>query len=140
MEPIVDRCRVEILELHEFFQRWFRGEVPKDAASLRRVEEALAPAFCLISPDGVAHDRSAVAGLLMNGWGTGHGMQIEVRNFRPRVVDGEMALVTYEEWQSWDGTWRGRFSSTLMSVEPAAPNGVTWRHVHETWLSQGWRG
>ena len=45
-----------------------------------------------------------------------------------------MAIVTYEEWQTFEGVEKGRLSTAVFERHPAMPNRVRWLSVHETWL------
>ena len=60
--------------------------------------------------------------------------EIWIENFRLRWAAGDNALVTYEEWHRRRGATSARLSSALFRREAAAPCGVAWLHVHETWL------
>ena len=40
-----DSCRKEVVELHAFFQAWFRGELERDADHWSRFEQVLDPEF-----------------------------------------------------------------------------------------------
>ena len=50
-----------------------------------------------------------------------------------RAVAEDTALVTYEEWQfAGDHLLNRRTSTAYFSRASAAPNGVVWRHLHES--------
>jgi hypothetical protein len=46
----------------------------------------------------------------------------------------EMAVMTYHELQLNDGVPNQRLSTVVFRQDPAAPNGLVWVHVHETWM------
>ena len=128
--PMHERCRTEVAELHRFFERWLSGETEDFA----RCEAALADGFTMIGPDGRLIDRPT----LMANLSAAHKarrVRIEIRNFDGREIGDGLFLATYEEWQSRDSGSRGRKSTALLAEHPAAPNGVSWLHVHETWLA-----
>ncbi|MEZ3114569.1 DUF4440 domain-containing protein [Halobaculum sp. MBLA0147] len=128
----------EVVRLHEWFQAWFRGEVP--ASEFGRVAAALQPTFRMVTPEGVERDREAV----LDGVRAGHGEDadgeppfvIRVRDTRVRHATSDHCLVTYEEWQRRDGAWTGRRSTALFASEPSAPEGVGWRDLQETWIEE----
>ena len=62
-------------------------------------------------------------------------MRIWIENFEVRAVVGDVAVVSYEEWQEIAGQPRGRISSGVFRVRAGTPNGVEWLHLHETWLT-----
>ncbi|MGB0513945.1 MAG: hypothetical protein ACPGJE_03790 [Wenzhouxiangellaceae bacterium] len=58
-----------------------------------------------------------------------------IRDVRVVHASEEFVIARYQEWQRRDGeTARGRLSTVVFSFDEAAPNGLIWRHVHETWL------
>ena len=129
-----ERCRLEVVELHRFFQEWFRGLVPNTDESLARFSDVLSEGFEIISPAGVSVGRAPILDAVRDGYGREPGAKIWIENHRHRLTIGLLSLVTYEEWQDMGGEKRGRLSSALLQMSDAVPNGVRWLHVHETWL------
>ena len=43
MGGAIERCRMEVLDLHELFEGWFRGEVEPEEPGLSRLDAVLAP-------------------------------------------------------------------------------------------------
>jgi hypothetical protein len=124
----------EVEELHEFFQKWFNGEVPDTDASFERFAGVLAPTFHIISPDGTVHDKASTLPVVRGGHGRG-GMRIWIRNYEHRLlIGGSVAMATYEEWQETEEGTRGLLSTALLEQADGTPNGLRWLHVHETWL------
>ncbi|MDX1660427.1 MAG: DUF4440 domain-containing protein [Gemmatimonadota bacterium] len=136
---MIEACRREIEELHAFFEGWFEGTLPDDEATFARVADALAEDFELISPDGRRRDRGTILASIREGYGDhageGKRFRIEIHDVRPRLVVAETALLTYEEWQTSDGSKNRRLSSAWFRKVDAAPCGVRWIHLHETALS-----
>ncbi len=131
-----DRCRLEVIELHRFFQDWFNAELPDDPASFNRFEQVLAEDFEIIAPSGYLTEREAVLAAVHSGHGRdakGH-RTIEVKNVRSRTVGDGLILVTYEEHQTASDGHKGWQSSALFRAREGHPNGVEWLHVHETYL------
>ena len=50
---------------------------------------------------------------------------------------GDAALLEYTEQQYRDGRMTRRRSTALFVANPAAPCGVEWRHLQETWMEAG---
>lgn len=135
---MIDACRREIEELHVFFEEWFEAAVPDDDVTFARVAEALAEDFELISPDGRRRDRDTTLASIRGGYGEhageGKEFRIEIHDLRVRwALDGG-ALLTYEEWQTSDGSENRRLSSAWFRRAEEAPRGVRWVHLHETAL------
>jgi hypothetical protein len=120
---------IEIEELHVEFERWFSGE----SKSLDRVECVLADSFTMVPPSGeTVHRSDLIAGLK-----TAKGavrLAIEIRNPIVRWAGDDSLLVSYEEWQTTTEKTNGRQSTVLFVRDQAAPNGLKWVHVHETWI------
>ena len=131
-------CAQEIEALHAFFVDWFRGTLPDSDAAWARVERVLAPGFCLIAPSGQRLERSA----LLSGIRGVHGSQADAvfeiwtKNVELVRADEELVAVRYEEWQRRGTEVCGRISSALFRRDAAAPHGVAWLAVHETWLPE----
>ena len=129
------RCSREVQELHQFFQDWFTAALPDEDSSFARFSNVVADGFAIITPEGRTLERD----LLLTGLRGAHGSwadggRIWIENLNVRRTVGDLALVTYEEWQESEGQTRGRLSTALFRESAVTPNGVEWLHVHETWL------
>ena len=136
MEP---RCRREVIELHRFFQDWMRGDLEPDEESFARFESVCAEGFVFIAPGGQLLDRPEIVDGVRGShgrWRDDQGARIWIEDVRLHRNLGELAVVTYEEWQEVRGEVRGRLSSVLFRAREGTPNGVEWLHVHETWLPE----
>ncbi len=63
--------------------------------------------------------------------------RIRIENYRFRQAAGGLALATYEEWHDFPDETIGRLSSVLFGPNDAAPNGIEWLHLHESWIPSG---
>lgn len=127
------RCRNEVLDLHRFFRDWFCGVL--EAEGFRRFEDVMADGFVIVTPQGGLRGLAELSDGLRRahgGW-KGEG-RIWIENFRLHRVEGDVAVVTYEEWQDVRGEVKGRLSTALFRQREGTPNGVEWLHVHEVWL------
>jgi hypothetical protein len=134
-ETMDERCRKEVIELHQFFQDWSNGKLEESDASFERFSGVMAESFEIISPDGGRMKRAEILGRVRGGHGAGQGSRIWIENYASRPLTDGFLLVTYEEWQEEGGEKRGRVSTALFRERSHTPNGVVWLHVHETWLS-----
>lgn len=130
-----DRCLREVVELHAFFQAWFRGE----AADFSRVEAVLDEGFNMISTRGVLRTRDQLLASLRASHAQNRqdDFTIEIRAYQCHLVEWGLALVTYEEWQSLGEVRIGRLSSALFKADREAPCGARWLHLHETRIPEG---
>jgi hypothetical protein len=132
---LADAARAEVPDLHEFLVAWFTGTVADTDVAFARFTQVLHPQFTMIGPAGETLDRDAVVTSIRAAHATaGAGFAIEVRSLVVRILDENVALVTYEERQLDDGRVRNRRVSTAHLVRArSAPGGVLWRHLHETY-------
>lgn len=131
------RYAVAIEDLHEFFVEWYVGTA--GPAEFDRLEGALAPTFEMVTPDGTCHDRAAVLRMVRESFDRDDPgrFDIEIRNVEVVREMGAHATVRYEEWQTREGRESGRISTVLFRADEAAPCGLSWLDLHETWLEEG---
>jgi hypothetical protein len=138
---MIDQCESEIVELHEFFERWFGGQLDDSPEAFSRLSDVLSERFLMISPSGERRERRAVLESVRGRHGShrgpGRSFSIEIENLEGRFRAGGLCLVTYDERQAIDGTSRTRASSALFREREGTPHGVEWLHLHETWLPRG---
>lgn len=131
---ITDQALAEVVGLHDFFSVWFRADLPATDEVYTRFADALHPAFSMVVTTGVVLDRGTVLGAVRSAHGSRpDAFHIAVRNFEARVTGDDALLATYEEWQfDGDELLTARTSTAYFVADPAAPEGVAWRHLHET--------
>ena len=129
-----DHCKTEIVELHQFFVAWYKGERQQDA--VERFNQVMARDFRIVMPDARVIARDPLIKVMTESYGKYRGktFEIQIRNVSVIPVGTGMLLATYEEWQDSGDGMKGRLSSALFRVQAHAPNGLEWVHVHETWL------
>ena len=135
-------CKHEIVELHQFFQDWFRGELAETEAQFARFARVMAPDFSIISPTGSLNHREAILQMVRHGYGgwQDRNGRIWIENIIVRWQDDGHCLLTYEEWQEIDGQITARLSTVLFRTyfdETHGVDAVQWVHLHETWLPMG---
>jgi hypothetical protein len=135
ISPLAARAIDEVRALHAFFVGWLRAAGPRP--DFAEVERVLAPDFRMITPDGVARDRASVLAGLKAEKGS-RPANFEIAILEPHAVfeAGHWLLLEFIEQQYRDGETTRRQSSALFTAEKAAPRGVLWRHLQETWMHQ----
>ena len=132
------QCEQEVWGFHAFLRDWLAGAVLRSADTFARFSGAMDAGVEVIGPRGTVTGRKALVdefeGLHGQLAADADAFEIWIENFRCRWAAGEYALVTYEEWHRRQGATSARLSSALFRREAAAPSGVAWMHVHETWL------
>jgi len=132
------RCRREVVELHQFFQDWYNGDIPPTGENFTRLANVLSDDFVIIGPDGEATPRAPLVSGLRQAHNSRTGFEIKIEQFRFHWQVGDIALATYQEWQSGHQSKKrsGRLSTVIFKKQPETPNGLAWLHVHETWLNR----
>ena len=124
-------------ELHEFFARWFSGWLEED--EIGRLEVALHPDFTIVGPTGATLDRDGIISGVRAGHGRG-ATSIDIHGLATLHQEDGILIGRYEEWQSRklaDVVEERRLRSTAVFVtDDAAPNGVRWLTVHETFIDE----
>ena len=129
-------CEREVVDLHAWFERWFRGVEASDGKSFERVASALSPEFVMITPTGRRTERAQVLESLKSAHASKPAdFEIRIANFEVRWALHDAGLVVYEEHQTSAGTETKRISSALLRMDPSTPHGVVWLHLQETWWS-----
>ncbi|NPE07802.1 MAG: hypothetical protein GNW80_05945 [Asgard group archaeon] len=125
----------EVIELHKFFEEWFKSEIENKDEVFTRLEDALSEEFMLISPIGQVSSREQIITQIKNGYGSRKTDEIPyrlwVQNIECRLLEGNLCLVIYEEWGEVAGKTNARLSSALFRKKDKTVNGVEWVHVHE---------
>ncbi|WP_227268184.1 hypothetical protein [Roseobacter weihaiensis] len=138
MDDFAGRCVEEASRLHVFLQDWLRGTLPRTAQGFAPFADALADPCRVVSPLGTVTERAA----LLSEFEATHGVLAEQGDaFVIRVENTvvlqqweDHALVSYEEWHDLGDQSSARLSTALYTADDAAPLGVAWSYIHETWL------
>lgn len=136
---MIEQCRQEVDQLHQFFEDWFNGNIQNGDDTFGRFAKVLGEDFRIISPNANVTPKSELAVGLKSAYGIWTskepGWHIYIKNFEGRTLGQGICLVTYEEWQgpSIEDTQKRR-SSALFRSNEEKPLGVEWVHVHETWM------
>ena len=128
----------EIHELHDFFQAWFRGDLPDTDEAFARFAAVMAESMVHINPGGTVAERPALVEAIRKGYGgwqgRGEGWKIEIRDVQLRQDLGNALVVTYQEWQFLGEQTRARLTTVVLGKRQDTPNGLEWLHVHEVWM------
>ena len=130
----------EIIDLHVFFEDWFRGNCnDADRVFKKRLLSRMDIDFYIVLPSGESFYGEQFWPEMRKAHGTNPTFQISLRNFSRKLQIGRKTFVAnYEEWQKNAQNSRpannGRVSTAVLVTDDSAPNGLKWLHVHETWL------
>jgi hypothetical protein len=76
-----------------------------------------------------------LASLRAAGGRRGKAFSIAIEDAQARDLGGQHVLATYVERQQDASSRTARRSSALFYGSAAAPRGVAWLHLHETWIA-----
>lgn len=133
----------EVIDLHGLFEDWFAARCDEsDAYFDRHLRGRIAPDFRIVMPGGRLLRGDTLFADIRQAHGVNPWFRIQVRNVGARSIgeDGTLVLATCEEWQKNALNSKppndARLSSALLKRDGAAPNGILWLHMHETWFPQ----
>ena len=131
---LFSRASAEVIDLHRFFVDWF-VVARADTVDFGRFEAVMGEGLTMIAPSGAILDRDAVVDRVRQSRATcDEGFAISIEDIRPGWQADDMIVVLYVEAQLRGGKRSRRQSSAVFTTSSSAPNGVEWRHLHETWL------
>ncbi|WP_027055905.1 hypothetical protein [Mesorhizobium erdmanii] len=131
---LFSKASAEVIGLHRFFVDWFVA-ARADTVHFSRFERVMAHGFTMVAPDGHVLDRVAVIDHVRSSRATcDDGFAISIEDIRAGWQDEDTIVVLYVEAQLRCGKHSRRQSSAVFTTSSSAPNGVEWRHLHETWL------
>lgn len=131
---LLSRASAEVVDLHRFFVDWF-VEASADRADFSRFERVMAEDFQMVAPDGQILDRDAVLDHVRVSRATcDDDFTISIEDIRAGWQADDAIVVCYVEIQQRAGKHSRRRSSAVFTTSSSAPNGVEWRHLHETWM------
>ena len=128
MEP---DWQAEIADLHRFFTAWLAGTISNDDATFARLPSALDEGFTFAGTDGSLMERPALLSWLRGAHGGRTDLRIRIENPRLLFDDGSTVVAHYEEWQEEGNQTTARRSTVVFR---RAAKGLSWLHVHETWM------
>ncbi len=133
-DKLFAQASAEIVDLHRFFVDWFVA-ARADNVDFGRFEAVMGEGLTMIAPGGQILDRDAVVEHVRSSRATcDDGFAISIEDIKPGWRNGDTIVVLYVEAQSRAGKRSRRQSSAVFTTSSSAPNGVEWRHLHETWL------
>ncbi|MGX8009442.1 hypothetical protein ACVDG8_010750 [Mesorhizobium sp. ORM8.1] len=131
---LFSRASAEVVDLHRFFVDWFVA-ARADTVDFGRFEAVMGEGLTMIAPSGAVLDRDAVIDHVRQSRAScDESFAIAIEDIGPGWQAGDMIVVLYVEAQLRGGKHSRRRSSAVFTVNSSAPNGVEWRHLHETWL------
>ena len=133
-DKLFAQASAEIVDLHRFVVDWFVA-ARADNVDFGRFEAVMGEGLTMIAPSGAILDRDAVVDHVRQSRAScDDGFAISIEDIRPGWQTDDTIVVLYVEAQLRGGKRSRRQSSAVFTPNSSAPNGVQWRHLHETWL------
>jgi hypothetical protein len=131
-----ENWKQEIVELHRFFEDWFRGELPSTEGVFSRFSTVTGADFVIITPTGQLIERAELIPNLRAAHGSRPDVRIWIEGAKLRQQLGDIRIATYEEWQRQGESTSARLSTVVFREQAGVANSLVWLHVHETWLAR----
>ncbi|MEM8664601.1 MAG: hypothetical protein AAGF49_10830 [Pseudomonadota bacterium] len=136
MSDLTQKAIQEVIARHDAFVVWFTGR--GDDHVMDEMRRVFAPGFVLISPDASIAPHDEVVAMLEGARGKRPAdFSIAIADAHPLWTTDDAVVIAYVEHQTIDGVKTARQSTALFTRDDAAPGGVVWQHVHETWIDKG---
>ncbi|KAL5739840.1 hypothetical protein ACOSP7_028734 [Xanthoceras sorbifolium] len=127
----------EVVKFYLFYERWRRAEVENCETYLASVRDYCYPAGVSVHPSGVELSLTDGVNELRKYYGDRKGKQFRVWVDRvlPTQIGAGTWLVKYDKWESSGEEKQCSMSSVILSSKvDDASKGLTWMHIHHTWL------
>lgn len=127
-------ARTEILGFHKALEDWRNGKSSED--DFDRLDSALARGFAVLGPGGRMVGRSTFVERLREERGSwspeegAWGGRIRVENLRLRLLDGPVAVFTFQRREIVRGEIRTTSHTAILRLRHGTPNGIEWYHLH----------
>jgi hypothetical protein len=130
----------ELTDFRRTLQDWFNGTTPADREDevFERILQSAPDDGVYVRKDGRRFlETKAYLNQLREAHSDISGLKMWMEDFHLHWEDGDLALVTFEEWGQVGGSEPGGLLSTVVLCRnPDAPFGVEWLHYHETALPE----
>ncbi|XP_011094210.1 sucrose-phosphatase 2-like [Sesamum indicum] len=127
----------EIVKFYLFYERWRRAEVEQTEQYLANLKSVCSPSGIFIHPSGSEQLLSDCVSSLRTCYGDKQGKQFRVwvDQVLPQQVGSDSWLVKFKKWeQSGEERQCCLTTALLSSKDVTVTEGLTWVHVHQTWL------
>ncbi|MHA2366020.1 MAG: hypothetical protein ACXAC7_18825 [Candidatus Hodarchaeales archaeon] len=132
-------CHSEIIELHDFFTKWYSATIVNTDEEFSRFKDVMSNDFELITPNGEIFRHENVIPLIKSSYSSrkppNQSFEIEIKNYKHRFSIKSIHIATYEEWQTINKSISVRLSTVIFQETKNSYNNLEWLHVHETWKS-----
>ncbi|XP_016442514.1 sucrose-phosphate phosphatase 1 isoform X3 [Nicotiana tabacum] len=127
----------EVVKFYLFFEKWRRGEIENSDLHLSNLKAVCRPSGTFVHPSGVEKYLEDCINTLRTCHGDKQGKQfrIWVDLVLPTQVGSDSWLVSFKKWELCGEERQCCITTVLLSSKNVTvADGLTWTHVHQTWL------
>ncbi|KAL0344864.1 UNVERIFIED_CONTAM: Sucrose-phosphatase 2 [Sesamum radiatum] len=127
----------EVVKFYLFYERWRRAEVEHSERYLANLKSVCCPSGTFVHPSGIEKLLRDCVNSLKTCYGDKQGKEFRVwvDQVLPAQVGSDSWLVMFKKWeQSGDVRQCCLTTVLLSSKDVSVAQGLTWVHVHQTWL------
>ncbi|KAI3447381.1 hypothetical protein Pfo_004046 [Paulownia fortunei] len=127
----------EVVKLYLFYERWRHAEVENSELYLANLKAVCCQSGIFVHPSGIEQSLHDSVNSLKTCYGDKQGKQfwVWVDQVLPAQIGSDSWLVRFEKWEQSGEEWQCCLSTVLLSSKDVSvAEGLTWVHVHQTWL------
>ncbi|GFP94932.1 sucrose-phosphatase 2 [Phtheirospermum japonicum] len=127
----------EVVKFYLFCERWRRAEIENSELCLENLKSVCCKSGGFVHPSGTEQPLHACVSSLRTCWGDKQGKQFRVwvDQVLPTQVGSDTWLVKFKKWEQSGEERQGCLTTAVLSSKDVSvADGLTWVHVHQTWL------
>ncbi|XP_071705810.1 sucrose-phosphatase 2-like [Rutidosis leptorrhynchoides] len=127
----------EVVKFYLFLEMWQRAEIENSQHFIDNLKAVSSPSGVFINPFGVEQSLHDVIGKLKDCYGSKKGKQYQVwvDQVFPAQIDSDTWLVKFKKLEQIGEVQQGCYTTAILSSKDVKPSqGLTWVHVHQTWM------
>ncbi|KAL2554157.1 putative sucrose-phosphatase 2 [Forsythia ovata] len=129
----------EVVKFYLFYERWRRAEVENSDCYFANLKAVCCPSGVFVHPSGIEQSLHDCINTLGTCYGDQRGKQFRV--WVDQVLSSQIGsdswLVSFKKWEQSGKEGKGCLTTAVLSSKDVTvAEGLTWLHVHQTWLNE----
>ncbi|MFS8011938.1 putative sucrose-phosphate phosphatase [Helianthus anomalus] len=127
----------EVVKFYLLLEKWRRAEIDSPERYLNNLKAVCSPAGLYVNPFGIEQSFGDVIGKLKDCYGDKKGKQYQVwvDQVFPTQIDCDTWLVKFKKLDQTGEEQQCCYTTAILSSKDVEPSqGLTWVHVHQTWM------
>ncbi|CAK9152978.1 unnamed protein product [Ilex paraguariensis] len=128
----------EVVKYYLFFESWRRAEIKNSDLYAANLKAVSSPSGVFVHPSGVEQSLRDCIDSLRRSYGDKQGQQFRVwvDQVLSEQICSDTWLVNFKKWEISGDQWKCCITTALLSSKDVSvAEGLTWLHVHQTWLN-----